>query len=291
MSTRRVSTPIIGLAPLVSLLSVFLIVPTVVVFVRALRTSTANRLSDEGHWSFSALRTAFTGQNRDAFVFSIRLSLQAAIIGVVIGTLIAYTVTTLRRPRWLRAVVTSFSGVAANLGGIPLAFAFIALLGRQGLLTKVVFAVTGWKLYDSGFKLDSPWGLTLVYSYFNIPLMVLVILPAIEGLKPAWREACANLGGTSTTFWLRVGGPVLGPSVLGGLLLLFANSFSAYATAEAIGQSSLLVPLRIGFYLNGDISANEDQVGFSLAAWMILVMTITMSAYWLLRRRVERWQR
>jgi putative spermidine/putrescine transport system permease protein len=291
VTKRRVRSPIFGLLPLVSLLSVFLITPTIVVFVRALRTNNNTPESGKKGWSFTALQTAFTGQNRDAFAFSIRLSAQAAVVGAIVGTLIAYIVTNIKHPRWFRSVVTSFSGVAANLGGIPLAFAFIALLGRQGLLTKVVFELTGWKLYDSGFKLDSPWGLTLVYSYFNIPLMVLVILPAIEGLKPAWREACANLGGTSATFWRRVGLPVLGPSLLGGLLLLFANSFSAYATAEAIGQSSLLVPLRIGFYLNGDISANEDQIGFSLAAWMIVVMILTMGTYWFLRRRVDRWQR
>ncbi len=286
---QRKSLSLIGLAPLVSLLSIFLIAPTVVVFFRSVRTS--GTAASSGGWSVDALRDAFTGQNRDAFAFSVRLSLQASVIGAVVGTLLAYIISSVQRPRWFRSAVTSFSGVAANLGGIPLAFAFIALVGRQGLLTKVVYEATGWKLYDSGFTLDSPWGLTLVYSYFNIPLMVLVVLPSLEGLRPAWREACANLGGTSFTFWGRVGIPVLAPSLLGGLLLLFANSFSAYATAAAIGQSSLLVPLRIGFYLNGDISANEDQLGFALTAWMIVVMAVTMSAYWLLRRRVERWQR
>ncbi len=262
----------------------FLIIPAISVFQRALT-------DNDGNFGAKALGDAFTGQNFDAFEFSVRLSAQAALVGVVVGALLAYGATLLRRPRWLRSAVTSFSGVAANLGGIPLAFAFIALLGRQGLLTKILDGAFGYQLYGGTFTLDSTWGLTAVYSYFNVPLMVLITLPAIDGLKASWREACANLGGTSWTYWTRVGLPVLAPSILGGFLLLFANSFSAYATAAAISQKSLIVPLRIGFYLRGDVSANEDQLGFALAAWMIVIMAVCMSLYWVLRKRAERWQR
>ncbi len=273
----------LGLVPLFAFLTLFLVVPAISVFDRAL---TAN----DGSRDLSALHKAFSGQNLDAFKFSMWLSFWAALVGVVLGTLLAYAATIIRRPRWLRAIITSFSGVAANLGGIPLAFAFIALLGRQGLFTKILDGLFHFKLYGTSFKLDSTWGLTVVYSYFNIPLMVLITLPAIDGLKQSWREACANLGGTSFTYWRRVGIPVLTPSLLGGFLLLFANSFSAYATAAALTQKSLIVPLRIGFYLRGDVSANEDQLGFALAAWMILIMTLCMGAYWFLRKRSERWQ-
>ncbi|NDE58570.1 MAG: ABC transporter permease subunit [Acidimicrobiia bacterium] len=127
-------------------------------------------------------------------------------------------------------------------------------------------------------------------SYFNIPLMVLVILPAIDGLKPAWREACSSLGGNSSTYWRRVGLPVLAPSILGGFILLFANSFSAYATAAQLTDNSKIVPLRIGFFLGGDVSVGEDAVGYALAAWMIVIMAVAMILYWALRRRAERWQ-
>ena len=272
-----------GLVPLAAFLTLFLVVPAIAVAQKAL---TAN----DGSVGFSALRKAFTGQNLDAFRFSVWLSFWASVVGVVLGTLLAYAATTIRRPRWLRSLITSFSGVAANLGGIPLAFAFIALLGRQGLLTKILSGL-GFELYGTSFGLDTTWGLTTVYSYFNIPLMVLITLPAIDGLKQSWREACNNLGGTSFTYWRRIGIPVLLPSLLGGFLLLFANSFSAYATAAALTQNSLIVPLRIGFYLRGDVSANEDQLGFALASWMILIMALCMGLYWVLRKRAERWQR
>jgi putative spermidine/putrescine transport system permease protein len=129
-----------------------------------------------------------------------------------------------------------------------------------------------------------------VYSYFNIPLMVLITLPAIDGLKASWREASSNLGGTSFTYWRRVGLPVLTPSLLGGFLLLFANSFSAYATAAILTQNSKIVSLRLGFFLGGDISVGQDAVGYSLAAWMIIIMAVAMGLYWMLRKRAERWQ-
>jgi putative spermidine/putrescine transport system permease protein len=272
----------VGLIPFFAFLFLFLFVPAISVFSEALR-------EPDGTFGFSAFRTAFSGQNRDAMWFSVRFSATAALVGTFFGTLLAHAAVTLRRPRWLRNAVTSFSGVAANLGGIPLAFAFLALLGRQGVLTKVLNTV-GLDIYDLGFGFDTTTGLVVVYSYFNIPLMFLVVLPAVDGLKASWREANANLGGTAFTYWRRVGLPVLLPSIMGGFLLLFANSFSAYATARALTDSSRIIPIRISFYLGGDVSTGQDALGFSLAAWMIIIMAVCMALYWVLRRRAERWQ-
>lgn len=272
----------LGLVPFLGFLFLFLIVPAISVFQEALRNS-------DGSFGFSSMAEAFQGQNRDAFLFSIRFAATAALVGVLFGTLLAYAAVSLKRPRWLRNLISSFSGVAANMGGIPLAFAFLALLGRQGLLTKILSAF-GLDLYGAGFGFNTSSGLIVVYSYFNIPLMVLITLPAIDGLRPSWREANANLGGTSFTYWRRVGIPVLTPSLLGGFLLLFANSFSAYATAAALTDTSRIVSLRLAFFLGGDVIAGEDAVGFSLAAWMIIIMAVAMTLYWFLRRRAERWQ-
>ena len=271
----------LGLLPFLAFLSLFLIVPAISVFSKSL-------FDKEGRFGFDALRNAFRGENLSAFSFSVRLSLLSAFIGVVIGGLLAYAAASLRRPKWLRSLITSFSGVAANLGGVPLAFAFIALIGRQGVGTKVLSAL-GYDLYGGSFAIDDIWGFSTVYAYFQIPLMVLITLPAIDGLKSSWRESAANLGGTTFTYWRRVGLPVLTPALLGGFLLLFANAFSAYATAAAMTGKSLIVPLRIGFYLRGDISTGEEQLGFSLAAWMVIIMAVAMCLYYALRKRSERW--
>ena len=270
-----------GLLPFLTFLLLFLLVPAYSVFEQALK-------NPDGSFGTDAFREAISGQNFQAFKFSITFSAGAAFVGVIAGTLLAHAASSVEKPRWIKNLVTSFSGVAANMGGLPLAFMFLSLLGRQGILTKIL-EYFGFDLYAGDFGLGEVSGLIIVYSYFNIPLMVLVTLPAIEGLRPAWREACVNLGGTGFTYWRRIGIPVLLPSLLGGFLLLFANSFSAYATAQQLTDNSKIVPLRIGFFLGGDVSIGEDAVGYGLAAWMILVMAASMGAYWLLRRRSERW--
>ena len=272
-----------GLLPFFAFLVLFLFVPAGGVFIDALRTK-------DGGWSFDAMGEAFSGQNLEAFKYSIKFSAIAALVGVVFGTLLAYAAATIGRPRWLRSLIASFSGVAANMGGLPLAFAFITLVGaRAGVFTNIL-KFFGIDIYDKGFDLGNTWGLVTVYAYFNIPLMVLITLPAIDGLKASWREACANLGGTTFTYWRRVGLPVLTPSLLGGFLLLFANSFAAYATARILTDNSMIVSLRIGFFLGGDVAIGDDAVGYALAAWMIIIMVISMSLYWVVRKRAERWR-
>jgi putative spermidine/putrescine transport system permease protein len=271
----------LGLVPFFTFIGLFLVWPAVAVFTRAFEQT-------EGA-DVPAMREAMTGQYQDYFVDSLKLSVVTAVIGGVIGTLLALVVARLQRPRWLRSAVAAFAGVAANMGGIILAFAFIAALGTQGLLTK---AITSAGIDVPPQFIASFWGLVIVYLYFQIPLMLLVMLPAVDGLKPEWREAAANLGGTAMTYWRRVGIPVLAPAALGGMLLLFANAFAAYATAFALTTgSSNLVPLQIRFYLQGNAITGKQDLGYALAAWMILIMLTTMGGYLLLRRRAERWRR
>jgi len=243
----------------------------------------------DGAFSSAALTDAISDE-RQAFIGSLKLSFVTALLGVVFGALLAYAAATATRPRWLRSLVTAFSGVAANMGGVVLAFLFITLLGRQGLGTKVLKEGVGFDLYGTGwFDLSGFWGWVTVYLYFQIPLMVLVTLPSIDGLKPAWREASANLGGTTWTYWRRVGLPVLAPSLLGGFLLLFANAFSAYATVFALNTQANVVPVKISFMLRSDVGG-RTVTPYALATWMIVVIGFAMGGYLLLRRRAERWQ-
>ncbi|MEO5901177.1 MAG: ABC transporter permease [Ilumatobacteraceae bacterium] len=272
---------VVGLVPFVAFVGVFLLFPAVTVFVKAFEHSATS--------TKPAMLQALDEPFRDSFVESIKLSVLTAVIGGVIGVLLAFAVVNLRRPKWLRTFATSFGGVAANLGGVPLAFAFIAALGVQGLATKILDTM-GINFVDAT-TLGSNTGLTIVYLYFQIPLMMLVVLPAIDGLQTSWREAAANLGAGPATYWRRVGGPILAPSILGGLLLLFANSFSAYATAFAISTgASRLAPVQIRFFLQGDQSGYAE-VGYAMAAWMIIIALVAMGGYLLLRRRAERWRR
>jgi putative spermidine/putrescine transport system permease protein len=282
-AARRRSWAWVGLIPFFAFLGLFLLMPTVTVFAQALNS---------GHGAdLSAMNEAITGQYQRSFVASLKLSLVTAIAGGIIGVMLAYALATLERPKFLRSGAIAFSGVAANLGGLPLAFAFIATLGAQGLATKIL-KTGGVDLISHGITVYSFWGLAVVYLYFQIPLMVLVTIPAIDGLKPAWREAAQNLGSTSFNYWRRVGIPVLMPSILGGMLLLFANAFSAYATAYVLSTgTSNLVSVQIRFFLQGNTITGKGQLGYALASWMIIIMTLSMVGYLVLRHRAERWRR
>ncbi|MEO8265018.1 MAG: ABC transporter permease subunit [Ilumatobacteraceae bacterium] len=277
----RSGTAWFGLLPFLLFLGLFLVLPTYGVVRKAF-------IANDGSYTWTGISDAISKEGA-AFRTSLKVSIVTALLGVVLGTLLAYAAATATRPKWLRSLVSAFSGVAANMGGIVLAFAFFTLLGRQGLGTKMLNNI-GYNLYDTGwFDLTGFWGWSTVYMYFQVPLMVLVTLPAIDGLQASWREASSNLGGTTWTYWRRVGLPILAPSMLGGFLLLFANAFSAFATAYALNTGSNLVPVKISFFLQGDISG-RSPMPFALATWMIIIMAVSMGGYLFLRKRAERWR-
>jgi putative spermidine/putrescine transport system permease protein len=225
-----------------------------------------------------------------AYGMSIKISLTTAILGGLIGFLIAWVVSMGGLPPRFRLITTTFSGVAANFAGVPLATAFVFTLGRVGLIT-ALFKLLGLDLYkEAGFSLYSFLGLTLVYSYFQIPLMVLTILPALDGLKREWREAAENLGATPFQYWRRVALPVLMPSILGTMILLFGNAFGAHATAYALtGGLFDLATLLIGRQISGDVLHNPG-LGYAVAMGMVFIMAfLIFFVYSPLQRRSERW--
>ena len=231
-----------------------------------------------------------TGPTLVAFRNSLVLSALSALVGLVAGGLGAYFVMRPGMPRGLRSLVTSFSAVAANFAGVPLAFAFIATLGSLGMITTWLKSA-GIDLYGMGFSLYSLPGLVLVYAYFQIPLMIIVITPALEALRREWREAAENLGASSWDYWRLVGLPILLPGLLSAYILLFGNAFSAYATPYALTSGIIaLVPVEISNVLSGNVMLSP-QTGAALALGMIVVMVVVMGLYAALLRRVGRWTR
>jgi putative spermidine/putrescine transport system permease protein len=272
----------IALFPFFGFVLLFLVWPAISLFRLAIQPTKDSDIS--------AMREAITGDYLDSFIYTIKLSLLTALLGVLLGSLLAASVLRIERPKWFRNFMTSFAGVAANLGGIPLAFAFIAALGTQGLITKMI-DYFGINLADAGFRISNFAGITIVYLYFQIPLMFLIMVPAFNGLRTSWSEAAASLGAAPWQYWRYVGLPLLTPALLGGFLLLFSNAFSAYATAYALSSGGArLVPVQIRFFLQGNTITGKDNLGYALAAWMIIIMLITMTGYLFIRRRAERWQ-
>ncbi len=223
-----------------------------------------------------------------AYWLSIKISVITALGGGLFGFLLAYAAIRGGLPRFMRSSLMTFSGVASNFAGVPLAFAFIALLSPQGMLT-LWLKSAGINLYDQGFTLYKFWGLSVVYMYFQFPLMVLIIAPAIDGLRREWLEASENLGATTLQYWRYVAFPILLPSIMGSMILLFGNAFGAFATAQALtgGQISLAT-IVIGAQLRGDV-LNDPGLGYAMAFGMVIVMTVVMTVYTILQRRAERW--
>ena len=261
----------------------FLIAPTLLLAYRSLEGS-------KGGLTLGNYRQLVSETVLNAYSMSIRISLASAILGGLIGFLLAWAISIGGLPRPFRTITTAFSGVASNFAGVPLASAFVFTLGRVGLVTALLKWI-GFDMYKSGFSIYSFLGLTLVYLYFQIPLMVLVILPAIDGLKREWREAAENLGATSVQYWSQVALPVLTPSILGTIILLFGNAFGAHATAYALtGGLFPLATLLIGQQISGDVLHNPG-LGYAVAMGMVIIMAFSILIYSILQRRSERWLR
>jgi putative spermidine/putrescine transport system permease protein len=260
----------------------FLILPTLNIVIGAFR-------SPDGHATFDNIIALFSPSILAAFWVSIKLSLITALLGCLVGFLLAAAVVLGGLPGWLRGTVLTFSGVASNFAGVPLAFAFISTLGRVGLVTLLARDWLGVNIYAIGFNLLTFAGLALTYLYFQIPLMVLIITPALDGLKKEWREAASILGATGPQYWRMVALPVLWPSLLGTAALLFANSFGAVATAMALTGSNLtLVPIKLFAQIRGDV-LNDPHLGYALAFGMIVLTGAANLIYIVLRMRAERW--
>lgn len=263
--------------------TLFLIGPTLILAYRSLE-------SPDGGLTLEHYGALLNDTVLNAYATSIRVSLWSAILGGLIGFFIAWAISIGGLPRPFRSLTTTFSGVASNFAGVPLAAAFIFTLGRIGVVTALL-KLLGIDLYRTGFTLYSFVGLTLVYLYFQIPLMVLVILPALDGLKREWREAAENLGATSFQYWRQVALPVLMPSILGTMILLFGNAFGAHATAYALtGGFFNLATLLIGQQISGDVLHNPG-LGYAVAMGMIIIMAFSILIYSILQRRSERWLR
>jgi putative spermidine/putrescine transport system permease protein len=282
----------LGLLPFFIFILAFLILPSLNLFSGAFKDRA-------GNFTLANINTLTDTYVLKSYAISLQVSVITSLVGGLFGFAVAYAITLGHAPRWMRNILMTFSGLAANFGGVPLAFAFIATLGRTGFITALLkqicfndasgAPVCPFNPYDHGFNLYSMVGLVLAYLYFQFPLMVLTITPALEGLKKDWREAAENLGAGPRQYWLHVALPILWPSILGAMILLFGSAFGAYATAQALtGGSIYLVTILIGQQIRGDVLNNPNE-GYALALGMVVVMAITIAGYTILQRRTTRW--
>ena len=273
----------LALIPFHAYVGVFLILPTLIVTVGAFTTP-------DGGFTWNNITAMFTTDVFvSAFVKSIQLAVATAILGAVFGGLLAWAVVRGDPNGLMRQLVIAASGVLAQFGGVMLAFAFLATFGFNGFVTLILTRNLGVTGLDMSW-LYSMVGLTVVYSYFQIPLMLIIFLPSLDGLRQEWYDASESLGGGSWAFWRHVGGPILAPSFLGALLLLFTNAFSAYATAAAlISQGSPIITLQIADQMTSEVVLGQENVGKALALAMIVTVSLVMLIYAFIQRRASRW--
>jgi len=269
------------LAPFLGFVVIFLIIPTVTVIVSSVYS--------DGDFSLERIQALFSGTALAALWKSVLLSGSTAILGAVLGAILAWLIVSSPRTSIFRRAVISMCSVLAQFGGVALAFAFLATIGLNGVLTLWVQDRFGFNLAGAGW-LYSLTGLILVYTYFQIPLMVIVFVPALEGLREQWREAAVGLGASTWQYWRQVAFPLLTPAFLGSTLLLFANAFAAYATAAAlVSQGSPILPLLIRSALTSEVVLGQSGFAYALALEMIVVVAAVMIAYGALVRRTARW--
>ena len=271
---RRLRLPAwLGITPFLAYVGIVLLLPTGIVVVNSVR-------SPSGGLNLSSLKVPFESPDRGYFTGSLQLCLISSVLGAVLGAILAYAIASGNPDGAVRRLYIAVSGVLAQFGGVTLAFAFVVLIGPVGLL-----------IHASWFY-SFPWGIAVIYTYFQVPLMVLVFLPAIDGVKVQWREASDSLGASTWQYWRYVGGPLLAPAFFGAALLLFANALSAFATIVAWeNQIAYIVPQQIYVAINSEVGLSNVNQADVLALGMIILVAIIMTGYALLQRRAARWLR
>jgi putative spermidine/putrescine transport system permease protein len=282
--SRKAVIDWLGIAPFALFSIFFLILPTAYLLSSAF-------VDDAGNFTLANLAGLSEPSIVASYWASIKVSAASAVTGAIAGFILAWAIVMGGLPGWVRSAVLTFCGVASNFAGVPLAFAFLATLGRLGILTIILRDYFGINIFALGFNIVSFTGLTLTYCYFQIPLMVLIITPALDGVKKEWQEAANILGATNAQYWRMVLLPVLWPSFVGTLLLLFANAFGAIATAVALTGSTInIVPIKLFAQIRGDVLHNP-HLGYAIAFGMVLITGISNFIYIWLRMRAERWQK
>jgi putative spermidine/putrescine transport system permease protein len=217
-SGRRAASlaPLLGLVPFLAYVVIFMVVPTINVAIGAFQ-------DNDGVFTSANVSGLFDSTMLTTLWRSVQVSAISAVLGAVLGSVLAAVVVTAPATSLLRRGAMALASVFAQFGGVTLAFAFIATVGIQGVATVWFAGHGGFDLYGDGW-LYGVRGLILVYLYFQIPLMVVVFMPALEGLKPQWREAAVSLGASRRQYLTQVAVPLLRPAFLGSVLLLFANA-------------------------------------------------------------------
>jgi putative spermidine/putrescine transport system permease protein len=256
-----------ALAPFAVIVALYLIVPLATILVRSFMPEGAFGFTLDNFISVFSRRLY-----QQAIMNSLIVSVCSALIGILVGFFGANAAHGSKGKT--KTFFLSILNMTSNFAGIPLAFAYIILLGSAGVA--VMFGKQAGIGFLADFDLYNVWGLMITYIYFQIPLATLLLIPAFDGLRNEWRESVRLLGGSSFKYWTKVAIPVLMPSILGTLSVLFANALAAYATAYALLQGNFsLLPIRISEQFVGDVTQHKE-FGSALAVVLMALMVLAI---------------
>jgi putative spermidine/putrescine transport system permease protein len=269
----------LGAVPYVAYCVAFMVLPALYLVI-------ASFADKDGHFTLNNWGIVARPLYLRSLQNSLLLALSTALSGMILGTLLAFPLARLADGLPRRGFLT-LANVTANFHGIPLAFAFVATLGTTGMLTLALKQI-GISIYPT-FNLYSWAGLTLAYLYFHVPLMTLLVLPALRGLRHEWLEAAHTLGASNLQFWRYVGLPVLKPALVAGFVLLFASSMGAFATAYGLTQGSQnLLPIQIAVQISGEVVFDPGGAN-ALGTFMVIIMSACLVVYRAMTQRLSRW--
>ena len=258
---------LLALVPFLIVAMLYEIVPLITVIVKSFQPDGGTGFTLENYQSvFSKLLY------QKAIINSIKISLTSAVAGIIIAFLGARAAH--QHQGKLNHVFMTVLNMVSNFAGIPLAFAYMILLGNAGLVVNIgkelgINALSTYNLYTMN-------GMSLIYIYFQIPLSTLLLIPAFDGVQKQWKEACTLLGGTPGIFWRKVGIPVLMPSILGTFSVLFANALAAYATIYALMMDNIaLLPVQIAGCFTGEVKIRAGLGGALSVVMMAIMILIT----------------
>jgi putative spermidine/putrescine transport system permease protein len=281
MKHRKISviTLVAALLPLLLLILLFELLPTAAMVMNSFRTD------DGAHFTLQQYVIAVTNPFYvKAITNSLLISFYSSIVGIAASLLLAYAIA--KSSEATRNAVLTISNMTSNFAGLPLAFAYIILLGNNGVIT-ILLKTWGWSVFE-GFDLYSWTGLALVYVYFQVPLGALLLFPSFYGIREQWKEAASLLGAGVFSFWRRIALPVLLPGIAGTFTILFANAMGAYATAYAlVGGNYNLLAIRIGSLVAGNV-ITRPELGCALAVLLGVMMVLAMWANERFMRKVRR---
>lgn len=271
--TRGKWLAVLCLVPFALFFAVFQIAPLFWVMIHSVQ-------SEEFGWGLANFSKIFNSKfYLQAIRYSLEISFWSSVFGIIIAVLGSYSLR--RVDSRLRNFVNAFANMTSNFSGVPLAFAFIILLGFNGTFT-IMLKQAG---IIQDFNLYSKTGLIILYTYFQIPLGVLLLYPAFDALREDWRESAALLGANGWQYWRHIGLPVLTPALLGTFVILLANALGAYATVYALTTGNFnVLTIRIAAMVSGDISLDPNMAS-ALAVVLVALMTLVTIVHQLLLKR------